>query len=256
MINAATQFALRNIPRPVLQRVAPLILPVIGLKNRGNDVECPICSKTYSKFMPYGRLHMHRENALCPHCLSLERHRLMWLYLHQQTAFFTEELKVMHIAPEACFIERFKALANLDYQTGDLESPLTDHHFDVHEIPFEDESFDVLICNHVLEHVEDDHRVMTEIHRVLKPGGWAILQIPQDVSREQTYEDPSITDPAEREKHFWQDDHLRLYGRDYGQRLEKAGFKVSESVYAQELPKEQSLRYALTQDEIFYFCEK
>lgn len=222
---------------------------------RGNNVECPICEISYRKFLPYGRLNP-RPNALCPDSLSLERHRLMWLYLKDKTNFFTQPQKLLHIAPELCFIDKFKAMDNLDYTTADLESPLADVKMDVHEIPFDDNTFDVVFCNHVMEHVDDDIKAMSEIHRVLKPEGWAIIQSPQDYSRQETLEDPSITDPKERERIYWQSDHVRLFGLDYGKRLEKAGFKVTEDRYVMELPTETVKRYALPANEIIYFCAK
>lgn len=222
---------------------------------RGNKVECPICEISYRKFLPYGRLNP-RPNALCPDSLSLERHRLMWLYLKDKTNFFNKPQKLLHIAPELCFIKKFKSMENLDYTTADLESPLADVKMDVHQIPFENNTFDVVFCNHVMEHVDDDIRAMSEIYRVLKPGGWAIIQSPQDYSRKETLEDPSITDPKERERVYWQADHVRLFGMDYGMRLEKAGFSVVEDRYVMELPEETVRRYALPPKEIIYFCAK
>ena len=145
---------------------------------------------------------------------------------------------------------------NIDYTTADLESPLADVKMDVHEIPFGDNVFDVVFCNHVMEHVNDDIKAMSEIHRVLKPGGWAIIQSPQDYNRDTTLEDPSITDPKDRERIYWQSDHVRLYGLDYGKRLQKAGFKVTEDRYVMELPQERVKRYALPSKEIIYFCAK
>lgn len=180
----------------------------------------------------------------------------MWLYLKEKTNFFSANLKVLHIAPEICFIDKFKAMENLDYTTADLESPLAEVKMDVHDIPFEDQTFDVVFCNHVMEHVTDDIKAMSEINRVLKPGGWAIIQSPQDYSRAETLEDPSITDPKERERIYWQSDHVRLFGLDYGKRLEKAGFKVTEDRYVMELPDETVTRYALPANEIIYFCER
>ena len=247
--------ALRYIPRKYLQYVSHYFLRVISLFMRGNNVECPICEISYRKFLPYGRLNP-RPNALCPDSLSLERHRLMWLYLKERTNFFTQPHKLLHIAPELCFIKTFKGMKNLDYTTADLESPLADVKMDVHSIPFDDHTFDVVFCNHVMEHVDNDIKAMSEIHRVLKPGGWAIIQSPQDYSRAETLEDPSITDPKERERIYWQSDHVRLFGMDYGKRLQKAGFQVTEDRYVMELPEETVMRYALPPKEIIYFCAK
>ena len=253
-MKALISFIIRKVPRKYLQLFSHHILKVVSLFMRGNKVTCPICEISYRKFLPYGRLNP-RANALCPDSLSLERHRLMWLYLKEKTNFFTQDLRVLHIAPELCFIDIFKKMENLDYTTADLESPLAEVKMDVHEIPFDDASFDVVFCNHVMEHVDDDIKAMSEINRVLKPGGWAIIQSPQDYNREETLEDPSITAPKERERVYWQSDHVRLFGLDYGNRLTKAGFKVTEDRYVMELPKETVQRYALPANEIIYFCE-
>ncbi|MEL6535169.1 MAG: methyltransferase domain-containing protein [Bacteroidota bacterium] len=248
-------FIIRKIPRPVLQRFAHWVLPIVGLFYRGNKVECTVCGHTFRKFLPYGRK-PPRSNALCPHCLSLERHRLMWSYLQEKTDFFEANHKLLHIAPEISFIGRFKKMENLEYITGDLESPLADYHFDVHEIPFEDGSFDVVFCNHVMEHVEDDIKAMSEIHRVLKPGGWALMQSPQDYDREVTYEDPTITEPKAREEAFLQTDHVRLFGLDYGKRMERAGFQVTEERYVMEMDPALVARHSYLDDEIIYLAKK
>lgn len=248
-------FLLRRVPRKYLQLVSHYGLRVAALFYKGNNVQCPVCDSTFRKFLPYGR--QSRENALCPSCLALERHRLIWLYLRDRTDFFTEERKMLHIAPELCFIDRFEKLDNLDYITGDIESPLAKVKMDIHEIPFEENTFDVIFCNHVLEHVDSDIKAMQEMRRVLKPGGWAILQVPFFYPlKDETFEDKSITSPTEREKVFGQDDHVRMYGKDYAKRLASAGFKVVEEKMVMELPKEEVERYALPQDEIIYRVEK
>jgi len=222
---------------------------------RGDNVECTVCGSHFREFLPYGRL-VARPNALCPNCLALERHRLMNLYLERRTPFYRDNLKVLHVAPEHCFIDRFEKLPNLDYITADIESPLAKVKMDIHQIPFPDNTFDVAFCNHVMEHVDDDIKASSELYRVLKPGGWAIIQSPIDYSRPTTYEDPTITDPKEREKHFWQSDHLRLFGQDYPQRLAKGGFTVVEDQFVFELPKAEVQRYALPGGEIIYLCKK
>lgn len=245
----------RLIPRHYLHRVSHFFLRIISLFYRGNNFEDPINGKTYRKLLPYGRL-QSRENALAPDSMSLERHRLLWLFLNKRTNFFTDKLTFLHIAPEYCFIPLFKKQKNLTYTTADLNSPWADVHFDVHEIPFDEESFDVIMCNHVLEHVQDDRKVMKEFYRVMKKGGWGIFQVPIDYTRETTFDDPTITDPKEREKHYWQDDHVRLYGLDYGKILSEAGFEVIEDQLIHELEPELVKRYALPKDELIYFCKK
>lgn len=247
---------IRFVPRPFLQRTSQVVLKMLKVFYRGNKVECPVCNTTFRKFLPYGRK-PPRENALCPNCQSLERHRLLWLYLHERTAFFKERLKFLHIAPEICFLNRFRNQPNLNYVTADLESPLAEIKMDIHDMPFDENTFDVIMCNHVLEHVEDDIHAMREILRVLKPGGWAIMQVPfMGMNLEHTYQDDSIRTPSQRERVYGQRDHVRIYGKDYPDRLRSAGFQVEEDRYVEELGKEKIARYALPGDEIIYRAVK
>ncbi|RUT77801.1 class I SAM-dependent methyltransferase [Ancylomarina longa] len=257
MIQGIIRFLLQIFPRPFLIRMSLLMNRFVAIFLIGNKVECPVCGGHFRKFLPYGYTKQTgRENALCPKCLSLERHRLMWLFLKAKTDFFNQKLKVLHIAPEQCFYKRFRKLPNLDYTTADLESPIADVHFDVQEIPFEKESYDVVICNHVLEHVADDKKAMSEIYRVLKPSGFAILQVPMDTDNPNTMEDPSVTDPKERERLYRQKDHVRLYGLDYADKLKAVGFTVNASAYAEELNADLANKYRLPMKEIFYYNQK
>ncbi len=164
---------------------------------------------------------------------------------------------MLHIAPELCFMDRFEALENLEYITGDIESPLAKVKMDIHDIPFEENTFDIIFCNHVLEHVESDLRAMVEMKRVLKPGGWAILQVPFFYPlNDETTEDLTITDPRERERMFGQDDHVRLYGEDYADRIRSTGFEVTEEQLIFELDQSELKRFALPKQEIIYRAEK
>lgn len=250
-------FLLRTVPRPILIKLSLLFQRFSSVIYAGNKYEDPINGKTYSKFLPYGYSGIaKRNNVLSPGTMSLERHRLLWLYLKNRTDFFTAPHKMLHIAPEQCFYKIFKGMKNLDYTTGDYNSPIADVHFDLHHAPFENDSFDVIFCNHVLEHVEDAHQCMEELYRIMKPGGWGIFQVPIDINRATTYEDKSITDPKEREIHFWQKDHLRLFGRDFGQWLEQAGFDVTPDDYVESFTPEQLERYCLPKHELIYLCRK
>jgi len=255
MIRYLISFITRFIPRHLLQSVASFGLKSIAFFYSGKNFEDPITGKTYRKLLPYGRTQL-RNNALAPHSMSLERHRLLWLFLRERTSFFTEKLKVLHIAPEYCFLKPFGELKNLDYITADLNSPWAKVKLDVQNIPFADNLFDAIICNHVLEHVNDDKLALQELFRVMKPNGFGIFQVPLENSLENTFEDSSISTPALREKHFGQRDHLRLYGRDYAERLKSAGFDVTEDTFVKEISPELVKRYALPPSEIIYFCRK
>lgn len=251
------KYLLNTLPRPILIRLSYVFKFFAPMLYKGNKVVCPVCERSFSKFLSYGSNVAHRENVLCPYDLTLERHRLMWLYLKKESNFFTAEgLKVLHIAPEQCFLPLFKKQSNLSYLTGDLESPIADIHFDLHAIPLEDNRFDVVFCNHVMEHVKDPIQCMKEIYRVMNKGGWAIMQVPQDFNRTETYEDASITSPEDREKHFWQKDHVRLFGKDYPQWLEKAGFKVTEFNLNNHFSNEEIERYRLMKGEVLYIAHK
>lgn len=256
MISKVIRIALKNIPRPVLIRISYLFKWLIPLFYRGNKFEDPIDGKKYRKLLPYGYKENQRQNALAPGSLSLERHRLLWLFLKQETDFFSSDNKMLHIAPEQCFVDTFRKLKNIDYTTADIESPLADVLLDVQDIPFEDNTFDVVMCNHVLEHVTDDMKAMSELYRILKPGGFGIFQVPQDVNLTTTYEDASITSPEERAKHFGQYDHLRIYGLDYFDKLKEIGFKVTPFDYSKKLSETEVEKYALAKGELLPFCIK
>ncbi|MDT0691049.1 class I SAM-dependent methyltransferase [Salegentibacter sp. F188] len=249
------KFFLNTIPRPLLIRFSYLIRPALRTALRGNRYTDPIDGRSFAKFLPYG-YGKQRENVLSPSTLSLERHRLLWLYLERKTSFFTEDLKVLHFAPEQAFYSRFRNLANIDYITTDLNSPLADVKADINNLPFEDNAYDFILCNHVLEHIPDDTKAMKELYRVLKPGGTAILQIPQDLSRKTTFEDDSITDRKERARIFGQYDHVRIYGRDYFDKLRNIGFKVEEVDMTSELSPSEIDKYRLVKGEIIPVCHK
>jgi SAM-dependent methyltransferase len=250
-------FLLRTIPRPILIQLSLLFSKIAPLLYYGTRYEDPITGKTYRKFLPYGYSgRAKRKNVLCPGSLSLERHRLLWLYLKNKTNFFTAPHNMLHIAPEQCFYKLFKGMKNLKYTTGDYNSPIADIHFDLHHAPFEDNTYDVIFCNHVLEHVDDADQCMRELYRIMKPGGWGIFQVPLDTTRANTYEDKSITDPREREIHYWQKDHVRLFGLDYKDKLAAAGFQVTVDDYVNTLGEKLVDRYRLPAGEMIYFCRK
>ena len=230
---------------------------------QGNTVVCPICESTFREFAPFGL--NRRKNARCPRCGSLERHRLIWKYMNERTDLFqkTGTSRLLHFAPEQAFYNVFSNNSKIDYVPCDL-SPEAYRYgngpkitkVDIVSIPFEDNSFDVVLCNHVLEHIPDDAHAMSELYRVMKKGAWAILQVPIDYSLDVTYEDFSITTPKGREEAFGQYDHVRFYGKDYMDRLKKAGFEVVEDAFVKSISPEEQFRYGLLDSEYLYYCQK
>jgi SAM-dependent methyltransferase len=244
-----------------------------GIYYKGDSYSCPVCEGRFRKFLPGGfDLPVlkqkqvvgggFRENLICPRCLSTDRDRLIMLFLKQKSDFFTKPNKVLHIAPEPSLYKIFKKSENLDYVPGTkyLEGFYYSNKLlslDVTSLPFDDDTFDYVIANHLLEHIKDDHKAMREIHRVLKPEGKAILQVPIALALEQTYENNKVQTPKERERHFGQFDHVRLYGKDYAQRLEKAGFKVVKyKPGTPDWPMEHPDIYALNKNEYLYVAFK
>ena len=246
---------LNTVPRPILIRLSIVVRPLLAFLLKGNRFTDPIDGKSFRMFLPYG-YGTQRNNVLSPSTLSLERHRLLWLYLQNETNFFTAPKKVLHFAPEQEFYKRFKKQTNLDYTTTDLFSPLADVKADICNLPFKDNTYDMILCNHVLEHIPDDTKAMQELYRVLKPGGIGIFQIPQDLSRDITFSDDSITDEKERAKIFGQYDHVRVYGRDYFDKLRSIGFKVEEVDYTQTITPKLVEKYCLAKGEIIPVCYK
>ena len=195
------------------------------------------------------------NNPICPRCGAQARHRALWLYLHARTHLFSGKgLRVLHFAPERALGQALAGAPGIEYVSADLEDPAAMEHFDITDIPHPDGSFDVILCIHVLEHVEDDRKAMRELRRILRADGFAIVLVPLDLDRAETFEDPSITDPAERERAFWQADHLRLYGRDFPDRLREAGFDVTVDRWVRGLDSSKMERYGLFPLEDMYVC--
>lgn len=274
------KFILNTIPRPLLIRLSYVARPILAFALKGDKFTDPIDGKSFRSFLPYG-YGKQRNNVLSPSTLSLERHRLLWLYLKEETDFFVKSklvsdskpsasqkirlrtdadsssaLKVLHFAPEQAFYKRFREMKNIDYTTTDLFSPLADVKADICDLPFKDNSYDLILCNHVLEHIPDDTKAMQELYRVLKPGGMGIFQIPQDLAREKTFEDDSITDQKQRAEIFGQYDHVRIYGRDYFDKLRSIGFVVVEEDYTKKIVPELVEKYCLARGEIIPVCFK
>jgi hypothetical protein len=250
------KWILRFFPRSFLIRVSLLFQPLLRIYYKGNQFTDPIDGSQYRKFLPYGYRKTLRPNALCPGTLSLERHRLLWLYLDRKTDFLNQKLKVLHVAPEQVFYRKFKQFKHWDYTTTDLHSPLANVKADICNLPFSDDQYDLILCNHVLEHIPDDLKAMRELYRVLKKDGTLIAQVPLEEEREKTFEDDSITDADERTKTFGQYDHVRVYGQDYYHRLESVGFSTERIFIQKDLSPEETVRFALPQQEMIPLMRK
>ena len=249
------KYILKFLPRKFLIKYSFLITPILRIIFRGKKYTDPIDDSNYSKFLSYGYKTV-RKNALCPGTLSLERHRLLWLYLDRETNFLSSNLKVLHVAPEQVFYKKFKKLKNWEYFTFDLNSPIADIKGDLISTNFKDEYFDLIICNHVLEHIEDDKSALDEMYRILKYNGISILQVPINVKRENTFEDLSIKSKIQREKYFGQYDHVREYGLDFKDRVEQAGFKVEMINYSKKISQDLIIKYGLMKDDLIPIGKK
>lgn len=219
----------------------------------GRDRYCSFCRSHVRFFASVGVI--PRPNAVCPVCGSFERHRLVWLFFKKHTNLFDQTPKSMlHIAPEPQIERKFKKIPNLRYLTADLFNPAAMVKMDITDIQYPDNSFDVIYCSHVLEHVPDDRVAIGELYRVLKSDGWAVLLVP--ITVEKTLEDPSVSDPAERERLFGQKDHFRRYGPDFRHRLEEAGFHVQCTPALDLVDREQIESMGVIACEEVFLCKK
>jgi SAM-dependent methyltransferase len=220
---------------------------------RGDRVECPCCGSTFSRFMPGLS---HRDTRVCPHCGAQERHRALWLYMRERTDLFASpQLSILHWAPEYALQRSLSELPNAAYVSADLHGNEASQHMDMTDVPFKDDTFDLIVCVHVLEHVPDDRQAIREMVRVLKPGGVAMLLVPI-VLEQPTLEDPSIATPEERKEAYWQEDHVRLYGADFPKRLEEEGFEVTVDRWVRSLDQRTLDRYGLFPLEDVYVATK
>lgn len=242
------------------------------LRYRGDEVFCPLCEKPAHEFLPniketaghkaidqYQIVSMgKRAHYRCPWCGSTDKERLVWWYLE---TILAPGQRVLHVAPEVQTRRRIQAIPGIEYVSGDKFYGNERYHdgryegaaeIDITDLPYADESFDIIICNHVLEHVEDDRRALSELYRVVKPNGKAILQVPVSYQTK-TIEDTSLKTEKEREQSFGQIDHVRIYGTDYPTRLEEAGFTVTD-IAPEDRP--DLSKYGVNPREHLYIAER
>lgn len=230
-----------------------------AFRMRGQNVECNICNRKYVSFMPSGD--PLRANAICPSCGSVERTRIYWEYLKGLSGFLTSNIRVLHSAPEPSLFKKFSSIGNFDYHPIDLfqpgySYPKATRHMDIQDLDYPDNHFDFILSSHVLEHVEDDAKAMKEFYRVLSPGGFGIIMVPIDLSLEETHDDPTNVKPEDRIKAYGQYDHLRMYGRDYQSKLEKAGFKVEANDFSIDLEAADKFRLGFGNGETLFIVRK
>lgn len=221
---------------------------------RGNKYYCPVCEKNYISFFPAGD--NTAGNSKCPGCSSLERQRLLWLFLEKQLLIKSRRFRLLNVAPDRAIQNKLKSLDNIDYISIDLSSGIAMQNQDLTKLGFADNSFDLVLCYHVLEHIVDDRKAMKELYRVTKPGGLAIIQTPVEYDREKTFEDLNITTPDARRKLFGQEDHVRIYGNDYFERLRLVGFDVVKNYFVNTFMPGEIEKYVLDKDEILCCCRK
>lgn len=221
----------------------------------GNKYTCPCCGWNLRAFTHGGSSLRIRPLGYCPRCNSKARHRRWWLFLQQQTNLFTEQLRLFQVSPNYCFSRRFRNLSNIEYVGVDLNNHRNIRvKMDLPATPFSSETFDAILCIHVLEHILDDRKAIQHLFRILKPGGWAGISVPIRLDQK-TYEDPTITSPIERERAFGETVHVRYYGYDLMERLQEAGFTV-KLYTGKDVDNSNRLKYGLRDDENIFYCTK
>jgi SAM-dependent methyltransferase len=253
---------IRNLARKILTERQRIELLMFGMRIKslayiGNTYYCNCCKKTFSRFLPYGRI--PRENALCPWCHSLERTRVLLCYLERETPVFKRELKILHFAPEWIIRKRIrKSTGRKSYITADINPALADHVVDITHINFPGDYFDLIICSHVLGHVENETLAIDEMYRVIKPGGESLIMTVIDLNNPHTYENPSVTTPSDRLAQYGEPDLLRLHGLDFRQRLLRDGVTIEEVDYTQKLSASENRRMSTgnRERELIFRCVK
>ena len=240
---------------------------LLRVKYAGNAYHCPVCSSKTRLQKELGfDLKVIQEKrivdagvrkALCPVCNASDRIRLLYLFLSTKTGIFREPLRLLHFAPEPSLEYILRKQKNISYLTADLYQEGVMEKIDVTGIPYPDHFFDAILCNHVLEHIPDDRLAMSELFRVLLPGGWAILQVPFSQVLDNTYENPAVITPGDRETTFGHWDHVRIYGLDYPARLEGAGFEVKAFSWVRDPdPVFHQPKINLNPEELVFFCRR
>lgn len=246
----------RLIQHPLGARAVDLLLAGRTVLLAGSRYHCPCCGWSLRSFTRGGASLRPRVRGYCPRCNSKPRHRWLWYHVQQHhPELFTAPLRLLHVSPSNGLAFSFRTLNHLRYVSTDLdEQPNIHARMDLTECPFPANCFDVIICLHVLEHVEADREAIGELYRLLKPGGWALVAVPIRMD-EATFEDATVTTPAERQRLFGERDHVRFYGGDFYGRLSHPGFHV-QTIHAHHLAPELIEKYGLKAEEVMFYCTK
>ncbi|MCD4652242.1 MAG: class I SAM-dependent methyltransferase [Candidatus Cloacimonetes bacterium] len=256
------------VPYSVYSKIPDFLLYLKSIKYVGNRYECPYCKGKFDRFIAAGlKIPIieekqiigagYRHNVICPRCLSSDRSRHLYLFFKYEKAdIFKKKMRILHVAPEKSLRKYLLSQPDITYVSADLDSPIADVKMDITNIQYDENSFDMVICNHVLEHVPNDKKAMLELYRVLKPGGISILQVPISKILEKTFEDFEVVEPEDRAKVFGQKDHVRIYGKDYRSKLESVGFDVFSYSFMDEHTREEAAKYCLINDERIIYCQK
>ncbi|MCH7903647.1 MAG: class I SAM-dependent methyltransferase [Armatimonadetes bacterium] len=255
-MKAVLKFILKVLPThtrlSLLQHVRWLRLRREARPYLGEGSECACCGQHWREFVPAGD--PIRQGEQCLRCGAGSRQRLMSLYLTREIGKLPR-VRLLHFAPEISLTRRIVALPGVDYLSIDISPDVALRQGDITDLPLGDDEFDAVICSHVLEHVLDDAKAMCEMFRVMKPGGTAYVMVPRDMDLEKTYEDETIVTPEARYRAFGQDDHVRMYGRDFVDRLQAAGFSVRELSTSDIADPANCSKFGLVEDTIFV-CTK
>ncbi len=234
-----------------MSRIAAAVrLRAVTARHRGHAVTCPVCEHSFDAFKD----DWNRAGALCWRCGSHERHRAQWLLLQRRPELLDNARSLLHFSPEWCLRRRLEAMPGLRYVTADLNPGGVDLKLDLTRLDLPHDAFDAVLCSHVLEHVPDDTAAMRELRRITTPQGFCLAMVPLALDRENTYEDPTITAPEDREREFLQFDHVRLYAPDIADRLRAAGFDVETIDMHAEVGAEQAARYRLLASDLIFIC--
>lgn len=233
-----------------------LIFMVRGQFYKGTKYYCNCCGKTFRKFLMYGNV--PRQNAACPYCNSTERIRLLLYYLENETSIFQENRKILHFAPERMIEKKIKKTNNKNYITADINPANADQIIDITNIPFEENSFDFVICSHVLGHVHNEPKAIDEMYRVLKPRGTALILTLIDRNNQLTYENPLVKNAEEKLEHYTEPDLERLHGLDFKQRLQRGGIIIKGIDYSLYFDEEDKIKFSLGNKdrELIFKCVK